>query len=170
MQGYARFQETHPHWQLTIIGDGDEREIIEENIEALKLQESVTLMGVCSRETVAETLQKCRIFLLTSIAEGFPKVLLEAAACGTPVVATDVGDCSKVSDHAGITIQPRDSEAITAALSLLADDMELWKQYSERGKELANNYQWETAAGRIEEIYDRISNIDTHDARAIHSK
>lgn len=153
IQGFHWFRDKHPGWQLVILGEGDQRQCIEQQIEELKLQSHVRMPGSCSQEIVAATLQESTIFLLSSITEGFPKVLLEAAACGTPVVATDVGDCREISDRAGMTVQPEDAQAIARGLSRLADDGEFWEACSKQGKQLVEKYQWSQVAHQVLQIY-----------------
>lgn len=153
LQGFARFLEAHLHWDLVILGEGNDRPDIESQISALQIQDHVHLLGSCSRAVVAKTLQESKIFLLTSVTEGFPKALLEAAACGTPVVATDVGDCREVSDHAGITVPSKDIDALAAALVRLADDPDFWMECSQRGKALVKKYQWEQVTDLVARIY-----------------
>jgi len=154
IQAFARFLKEHPNWRLVILGEGDERKAIEDQIIELGLNHQVELLGNCSQEMVADTLQQSSIFLLTSITEGFPKVLLEASACGTPVVATDVGDCHDVSDQAGITVPSKDIEAMTGALTHLADNPDFWHDCSTRGKRLVENYRWENVASLVARIYE----------------
>lgn len=153
LEGFRLFHATHPDWQLVILGEGDERRAIEQKIEALKLEAEVQLLGNCPQEIVAERMQQSKIFLMSSITEGFPKVLLEAAACGTPVVATNVGDCREVSDEAGLTVRPEDPQAIAGALSRLADDKAFWQACSKNAKQLVEKHQWQQLADLVEEIY-----------------
>jgi len=154
IQAFARFLKAHPHWRLVILGEGDERKAMESQITGLGLDRQVNLLGNCSQETVADILQQSSIFLLTSITEGFPKVLLEASACGTPVVATDVGDCREVSNTAGITVPSQNIEAIAEALTRLADDPDFQRECAARGKKIVENYRWENVAGLVARIYE----------------
>lgn len=154
LHAFALFLKTHPTWKLVILGEGDERKGLENSISQLNLKDHVILLGMCSQDKVAKVIQSSSIFLLTSITEGFPKVLLEASACGTPVVATDVGDCKEVSDRAGITVPSRDIAALSNALVRLADDLDFWTLCSNNGKKLVEEYKWENIASCVAKIYE----------------
>ena len=76
------------------------------------------------RDDVADVLARSHIAVLPSYGEGMPKTLLEAAACGRPIVATDVSGCRDVVRHGvnGLLVPPRDSHALADAILSLTDD------------------------------------------------
>jgi glycosyltransferase involved in cell wall biosynthesis len=80
-----KFQKIH--W--SIIGDGEDREYLNGLIEKYELQEKITLIGF--KENAAQYLKAFDIFMLPSVKEGLPYVLLEAEAAELPIIATDVG-------------------------------------------------------------------------------
>jgi glycosyltransferase involved in cell wall biosynthesis len=87
----AELLNFHPKLKCMIIGDGPERRALEKQIDDYKLKDVVRLAGHVSREKVLDTMRESRIFLHTSQYEGQGYVLLEALACGLPVVCLDVG-------------------------------------------------------------------------------
>jgi glycosyltransferase involved in cell wall biosynthesis/acetyltransferase-like isoleucine patch superfamily enzyme len=74
-------------YHLTILGEGEDREILEKQIKTLKLENRVTLIGF--KDNPYSYMKHADILLLTSHYEGFPNVILEANLCGTPVIAFD---------------------------------------------------------------------------------
>ena len=76
------------------------------------------------REDVADVLARSHIAVLPSYGEGMPKTLLEAAACGRPIVATDVSGCRDVVRHGvnGLLVPPRDARALADAILSLAGE------------------------------------------------
>ena len=76
------------------------------------------------RDDVADVLARSHIAVLPSYGEGMPKTLLEAAACGRPIVATDVSGCRDVVRHgvSGLLVPPRDPRALADAILALTDD------------------------------------------------
>ena len=74
-----------------IVGDGPLKESIEISLEAEKISDRVDLAGWISHDDLPRYLNQLRLLVLPSFTEGFPNILLEAMACGTPVLATPVG-------------------------------------------------------------------------------
>lgn len=100
------------------------------------------------RENVADVLAQASIACLPSYREGLPKSLLEAAACGLPIVTTDVPGCREaVSDgENGLLVPARDSDALAAALKVLLLDPALRQRMGVAGRRKA---EIEFASGRI---------------------
>lgn len=78
-------------YQLIIVGDGLLRTTLQKQINSLNMSNFISLIGRMDRDTLVRLYNQSEIFVLSSISEGFPKVILEAAACGCNIVATDVG-------------------------------------------------------------------------------
>jgi glycosyltransferase involved in cell wall biosynthesis len=98
-----------------IIGEGEERESLEHFIIENNLQSKVFLVGAIPE--AATYLKAADVFLLASIKEGLPYVLLEAGFAALPVVATDVGAISElIHPETGSIVPARNPEAITAAV------------------------------------------------------
>jgi glycosyltransferase involved in cell wall biosynthesis len=77
--------------------------------------------------------------LPTYYGEGVPKVLIEAAACGRPIVATDVRGCREIVRHGenGLLVPPRDPKALADALRVLIQDPDLRARMGRRGRQIA---------------------------------
>lgn len=92
-------------WQAVIIGDGPERDSLEKQLRELNLESRVFLVGALEPDAVIDAMHEADALVLPSqIAsdgdrDGLPNVLLEAGACGLPIVATNVGGVSDFCDH-----------------------------------------------------------------------
>lgn len=138
--------------RLFICGDGPERGRLEDLCKDLKLENHVKFLGYVSYDGGLDRIyDECDIFVLPSISEGVPKVLLEAMAKGVPVIATRTGGIPDIIEdmHSGILVPPGSPEAITRAVELLLRDGELRKRMVERGYEFAMHHTAEEQAGRI---------------------
>jgi len=92
-------------FHLHIVGKGSEIGNIKKLIIKNNLQQSITVHGVINHNHVVNLLQKCHALILPSYREGVPNVIMEAFACGVPVVATKVGGIPEVvNDSNGVLI------------------------------------------------------------------
>jgi glycosyltransferase involved in cell wall biosynthesis len=91
------------------------------------------------QDDMAPVLARSNVVCLPSYGEGLPKALLEAAACGRAIVATDVPGCREIVRHGenGLLVPPRDSSALASALKVLIEDPGLRQRMGLRGRELA---------------------------------
>src|SRR4029079_17376661 len=103
---------------LTIVGDGELRGMLTEEIERRSLGEIVTLAGVRSAAEIREHLNRCRAFVLPSFAEGLPVVIMEAFALDRPVICTAVAGIPELVDNScGWLIPAGSEEALADAMS-----------------------------------------------------
>jgi glycosyltransferase involved in cell wall biosynthesis len=148
LEAFARFRERFHEWGLAIIGEGPDRGLLEKQCARLGIESSVSFMGGQSRHQVSELMRDSRIFMLSSVSEGFPKVILEAASSGTPLVVTDVGNCRDVAENArGLVVPPQQPQDLAGALARLASDPEAWERASAQGPRTAQAFSWGTTAG-----------------------
>ena len=92
--------------------------------------------------------------LSSSYGEGFPNVIGEAMACGVPCVATDVGDARDVIGDTGLTVPPRDPEALADAISVILERLETGRETLSgrtRGR-IVDKYSVELMVRRTEEL------------------
>jgi glycosyltransferase involved in cell wall biosynthesis len=115
LQSLAALNEPNVH--LLIVGDGDLRDKIRSEIGCLGLSKQVTMLGAVAQAELAQLQRICSVFVLTSAYEGLPVVVLEALACGTPVVTTRCGETPNLlSTGSGVVCQERTPAAIADAL------------------------------------------------------
>jgi glycosyltransferase involved in cell wall biosynthesis len=117
--------------QLIIVGSGKDEKMLKNLARDMKIQ--VYFLG--ERIDIAEILQVMDVFVLTSFYEGLPVSVLEAMACGTPVVATDVGGVKEViSDGTnGLLVEPGNPHAIAEKIKKLLKDENLRKDFGKAG-------------------------------------
>lgn len=117
MRAYARVRE-RLSVPLTIAGDGPLLSDLRALAGTLGIAEFVRFPGRLKRAETAAYMQRARVLALPSSSEGFPLVLGEALACGTPVVASDVGGVPEIvtSRHVGTLVPSGDSNALASAL------------------------------------------------------
>ena len=142
---------------LIIVGDGQCRKELEDMVAALGLDRNIQFQGSVAHEQLAVWYSAADLFCLASEMEGWPNVLLESLACGTPVVATAVGGIPEIirSNKIGLLVDRHEmkiSEAINAGLN------KRW--LSEDLLEYARHHSWDCAAGAVREVFQSVLNCD----------
>ena len=146
------------HEVMLVGGTPDEgasagQEILE---AARKRPGRVILAGARPLDEMPTTYREADVFCLPSWWEAMPLSVLEAMAAGLPVVATDVGDVSRIVEHelSGLVVPPRDPEALTAALADLLVDPDRRHRLGTAGRRaVETRWNAERTIARIDEIY-----------------
>ena len=120
----ARVRETCPQVHLLLVGEGPLRGTIQARARALRIEDSVHMLG--SRKDVDTLLPALDLFALASDTEGLSNAILEAQACGLPIIATHVGgNPDLVGDDCGVLVPERDPDAMAEAMRALLRDADL---------------------------------------------
>lgn len=93
-------------------------------------------------------------FVYPSLYEGFGLPVLEAMACGTPVIASNVSSIPEVVGEAGITVDPLDINGLASVMLLLARDAGLRRDFTRKGLERAERFSWEKTARETVKVYE----------------
>nr|WP_260169716.1 glycosyltransferase [Salinibacter ruber] len=143
--------------ELWILGEGDKREEIDHRIRALELDDDVELLGF--RENPFKFMSAADLFVLPSLWEGFGNVIVEAMACGTPVVATDCpyGPGEIIThEQSGLLVPPADADALSQAMLRVLHDEPLSKTLAENGRERAEDFHVSTIADQYLDLFQRV--------------
>jgi teichuronic acid biosynthesis glycosyltransferase TuaC len=117
LEAFAGLAGSRPRARLVIIGQGPYAETLNRRAAARGLQDRILLTGRRDAAGVAAWMRAADLFCLPSYSEGCPNVLVEALACGRPVVAAHVGGIPElVDDSCGILVPPRDAARLRQAL------------------------------------------------------
>jgi glycosyltransferase involved in cell wall biosynthesis len=116
-------------------------------------------MGFQSQDQVRVQMQRARLLVLPSLEEGQGVVLLEALACGTPVVASGVdGIPEVVTDEVGVLVPPADPEALCEAILSILARPEQWDAMSRSARERAvEHYDWARLADQYVMAYESLA-------------
>jgi hypothetical protein len=143
-----------PQAHLDIVGDGLALSEFKARVQALKLNHAVTFHGKVNHPTVLRLLQKADLFCYpTAASEGFPKIVLEALACGLPVITTPVSVLPQLMNQGcGVLLEERSPEALAAAVEKIISDKETYRLMSAQARETAAEYSLERWRDTIGEM------------------
>lgn len=125
-----------PRIRLELAGDGPMRQEIEAIIAYLGISSDVTLTGMLAHRDLAARLAGWHAYAHASMGETMSIALMEAKACGLPIVASDVNGIRPFFEHGvnGLLVPPADPAALAAALRTLSSDPELCARFSAAGR------------------------------------
>jgi glycosyltransferase involved in cell wall biosynthesis len=141
---------------LYIVGKGELDGKIRDFIRRENMTDRIRLLGHQDRNDLIELYQNATIFVLPSHYEGLPTVLLEAMACGLPVIATSVSGCPDViiDGENGFLVPSKSPERIHEAISTLLGNEKLRQNFGKNARiTIETSNTWDKIAKRIEDCY-----------------
>jgi len=150
LRAFGRLKSRRSDAVLAVLGTGELERAVGDECRSLGLADSVMFLGRRPRQEVPLWLAASDVVALSSTDEGCPMIALEALASGRPFVGTAVGGLPDVvPDGAGILVEPRDPEALAAAL-----DEALGRTWDEKALAAhGRRFSWESAVAGVEAVY-----------------
>jgi alpha-1,3-rhamnosyl/mannosyltransferase len=152
------FSRLTPHTShLVIAGVWDPRyPEVRQRAEALGLEERVCFLGPVAESDLPAVYSGATLFAFPSLYEGFGLPVLEAMACGAPVVCSNTSSLPEVAGDAALTFDPTSIDAIADALRRLLSDSELRAELRTRGLHRAAQFSWERTAQETLAVYESV--------------
>ncbi|MEX2467194.1 MAG: glycosyltransferase family 4 protein [Gemmatimonadota bacterium] len=144
--------------RFLVAGAGRERPALEALAHRIGIAERVSFLGFVSEDRKVEILRRSWVHVLTSVKEGWGITNIEAAACGTPTVASDAPGLreSVVDGQTGVLVPHGDVEALTSAVASLLTDPATRAAMGERARRFAEGFTWDVTADGIEQTLHRV--------------
>jgi N-acetyl-alpha-D-glucosaminyl L-malate synthase BshA len=141
--------------RLILVGEGPEEEDLKRLVGQLNLKDCINFLGQVPNEEVPQYMAASDVFVLPSLSEGFPNVILEAMASGLAIVASKVSGLPEIVEDGGngFLVESRNPEQIAEKVLLLLGDDELRERISKNNKETAKGYSWESVVERLDNVY-----------------
>jgi glycosyltransferase involved in cell wall biosynthesis len=142
MDAFVELAKIRPRLRVAIVGQGPYGDALARRAAAAGMEGRVILPGRRDAAGIAQWMRAADVFCLPSYSEGCPNVVVEALACGRPLVATNVGGIPElVNEASGLLVPPRDAGALRGAL-----DAALSKQWDSAGIARTSTRSWDAVA------------------------
>lgn len=163
----AHLKSDYPDIHLTMYGplrDDAAHKRLQDVIDQHGLQANITIAGSIPKASVPATLQAHDIFINTTTAESFGIAVIEGAACGLPIVTTNVGEIPNIWTHEqdALLVPPSDARAMATAIRRLLDSPTLTAQLSRAGRTTAEQFSWERVLPRWQHLLQRAEHDPAH--------
>ncbi|HEC23903.1 MAG TPA: glycosyltransferase family 1 protein [Chloroflexi bacterium] len=122
-------------------------------IEALGMEDQVQFLGFVPDEDLPALYSAALVFAFPSLYEGFGLPVLEAMACGVPVITSSVSSLPEVAGNAALLVDPYDVDALTEALARVLDDESLRNDLINKGQLRVQGFSWTAAARQLRQHY-----------------
>jgi glycosyltransferase involved in cell wall biosynthesis len=147
--------ESFSSYRLALVGEGPQESKLKQLAEDLGVAKRVSFLGFQPPERVRMWMQRAKVLVLPSLEEGMGVVLLEALACGTPVVGSQVDGIQEViTPDVGLLVPPADSAALSKAIQSILSNTQRWTDMSQHARERAvTHYDWDYVADQFITLY-----------------
>jgi glycosyltransferase involved in cell wall biosynthesis len=141
---------------VLLVGSGPLRNSLQQLAKA-KCSTRIKFAESIPSDHVPNLIRRCMIFVLPSIREGFPRTLVEAMACGKPIVAADTPTLREALSGCGVLVEPRDSKSLADAIMRLISEPGTRRALGERARAMAlARYDWSQVLKKLNAVYEEI--------------
>jgi len=158
LDAFERVSRTDP--EITLVVHGPQGWLGAEMADGLRRRQldrrTLVSEGGLTRPELAALYARARVFLFPSIYEGFGLPVLEAMACGAPVITSDRSAMPESAGDAATLVDPDDHDALGDALAALLGDPTARDELSRRGRERAAAFGWDVTARRTWDVYEEL--------------
>ena len=125
-------------------------------VEELKLTKKVRFLGRVTDLELVTLYNMADVFAFPSFAEGFGVPPLEAMACGTPVITSNISSLPEVVGDAGLLIDPHNTGELSAAIMRILEDKQLQEDLRQKGFERVKQFTWQESARKMLTVYQKL--------------
>lgn len=157
VEAVAELVPRYPQLHVKIMGDGSGRPALESLVKEKALESHVTFIGRVPREGTLLYYQEASLFVLPSINEGMSNAMLEALACGLPIIATETtGGTKELVENGknGVTVPLRSASKIAEAIEGFLRSPERREMYGIESRRRAELHGWNTVAEQFKKLFE----------------
>ncbi|MCM2465668.1 hypothetical protein DIC75_04965 [Methanoculleus sp. CWC-02] len=154
LKGFEAFSRKFPDYTLVAVGRGPLRDDFIRTIREMGLEDRVILRDFTPNKELPDLYQDSSLFVLPSLEEGVPRTILEAMACGRPVVCTALPQLIDIVSGCGMLVPTEDAGAVADALSALVSEPALARNLGQSAREkVVSQYSWDDTVARTLDLY-----------------
>jgi glycosyltransferase involved in cell wall biosynthesis len=141
--------------KLRIVGSGPDETRLFLLAKRLGVLDNVSFEGFIPHGEIVRYYQQCNIFVYTTLGEPFGKSIIEAMACGKPVITSNIGGPAEIVEDGktGFLVPPTKPHIIAEKIHFLLTDVSKRRQMGEAARKVAENYSWEKVAELSHRVY-----------------
>ena len=158
IKAFSDVKKVHDNVELLIIGGGDLKGDLEKLVHDEGMDEDVKFIGEVEHLELIDYYQNSDIFVLPSLSEGLSNVIMEAMACGLPVIATDVGGNPELVKHeeGGLIVNSKDVLGLQNSLERLLNDPELREAMGKFNREYIQKFNQDSVLSKKTELLEKV--------------
>lgn len=158
IEAFKNLSKKYKNLELIIVGEGDDKNnLINLSGEEIK-NEKIKFTGLVPHNKLPEIYQTADVFVLPSLNEGMSNTMLEALACGLPLIATDTGGTQELIQNGknGFIVKMKNPDDLAKKIQQLIKNPELRNKMGFESRKLAENFSWQKVAEKYFELYKKI--------------
>jgi glycosyltransferase involved in cell wall biosynthesis len=162
LEAFSLIYNKYPNSRLILVGGGQQEGELKQLAYKLGIIESCKFVGSIAHKEVPKWLNKFDIYCAPSILESFGVAVIEASACGLPVIVSRVGGLPEVvqEGQTGLIVPPKDVNALAQAMDTLINNKKLRMDMGRAGIEFVRqNYDWEYCVDKMEQLYNQMVEV-----------
>lgn len=148
-------KELKDNYQIWLVGDGPEKTNLINLGKKLGIYQKIKFLGIKNKKQLVDIYNQTKIFVLPSLNEGMSNVLLEAIACGLPLIATNVGGSREIIKGNGFITSTKNSLALKTVLEKYASSEKLILDHSKKSLERSNYFSWQKTVKKYLTLYQK---------------
>lgn len=156
IEAFAQIKKQITEATLILVGDGSKRGNLERQVKELGINDSVQFFGEVPHDELPHYYHKADVFVMPSLSEGFGITVIEAMACGVPVVGSRVGGLLDIirDEETGLLIETANIIELVQAIITLKDDAGFQLRIISESLKNVQDYSWDVVSARISNLYN----------------
>jgi len=160
LTAFDTIRDRCPDAELFFCGDGPMRDGLENTVAEKGLNDAVTFLGRVQYNKMPAVFRAADLFVLPSRTEGFPRTVLEALSCETPVISSNLEQTAKIVEQTGATVEIGDVNGLSEAVSDLVEDEQLLSDLGKHGRRIVTTrYDWADTVRETTNVLGQIAEI-----------